>query len=329
MKVFATLTQVLSVCVLMAFAGPATTQQAYPSKPVRLIVPFPPGGTTDPLARLIGTKLAESLGQPVIVDNRAGGNTIIGTEVVVKSRPDGYTLLFLAHTNLVVPQAYGKFSNLPYDVIKDLAPVASTAMTEVILLAHPSLPANDLREFIALAKSKPGQLNYASSGSGTTNHLAPELINMLAGIKTQHIPYKGGGPALTDLIGGQVQMFMNNPQSLIPHVKSGKIKAIAITGETRSPALPQVPTFTEAGLPGINMNAWFGVLAPAGTPKEIINRLSSEIGKILALPDTKEKFASQGLEPFISSPDQFSALLKTDMARYARIIKAANIKFEN
>jgi len=317
--------RMLAAGVLIALAGPIAAQQAYPNKPIRFITPYPPGGGTTVVARFVGQKLTESWGQQVLVDNRPGGNTIIGTEALVKSPPDGYTILLVSSTHVINPSLLAT----PYDAIKDFAPVATLVGTEYLMVLHSSVPANNLREFIALAKSKPGQLNYASSGSGTTNHLAPELINILAGIKTQHIPYKGGGPALTDLIGGQVQMFMNNPQSLIPHVKSGKIKAIAITGQTRTPALAQVPTFTEAGLPGINMNAWFGVLAPAGTPREIIDKLSSEIGKILAMPDTKEKFASQGLESFISTPDQFSALMKADMARYASVIKAANIKFEN
>ncbi len=324
MKSPAAATRILMTGLLLVLASSAAAQQNYPSKPIRFIVPYPPGGSTSNVARLVGQKLAESFGQQVLVDNRGGGNTIIGSELLVKSPPDGYTLLLVSSTHVINPSLIPT----PYDAIKDFAPVATLVGTEYLLVVNAAVPAGNLKELIALAKSKPGELNYGSSGSGTTNHLAPELINMMAGIKTTHIPYKGGGPALTDLVGGRVQMFMNNPQTLIPFIKSGKIRPIAITGESRSPALPEVPTFTEAGLPGIAMNPWFGVLAPAATPRDIIGRLSSEISRVLAMQDIKDKFASEGLESFISTPEQFAALIKTDLERFARIIKAANIKVE-
>lgn len=324
MKLFAVVARNLAISVLAAFAGVATAQQSYPVKPIRFIVPYPPGGSTSIVARVIGQKLAESLGQQVLVDNRGGGNTIIGSEALVKSPPDGHSILLVSSTHVINPSLLP----MPYDAVKDFAPVATLVATEYLLVLHASVPANDLKELLALARSKPGQLNYASSGTGTTNHLAPELISIMAGITLQHIPYKGGGPALTDLLGGRVQMFMNNPQTLVPYIKTGKIKPIAITGEKRSSALPQVPTFTEAGLPGINMSPWFGVLAPAGTPREIIDRLSAEIARILVMPDIKERFSSEGLETFISTPDQFAALIKADLARFAKIIKTANIKVE-
>ena len=316
--------RLLATGALMALAGAAAAQQAFPSKPIRFIVPYPPGGSTSIVARVIGQKLTDNWGQQVLVDNRGGGNTIIGSEALVKSPPDGHTILLVSSTHVINPSLLAT----PYDAIKDFAPVATVVGAEYLLVLHASVPANNLRELIALAKAKPGQLNYGSSGSGTTNHLAPELLNINAGIKLQHVPYKGGGPALTDLVGGQIHMFMNNPQTLIPFIKSGKIKPIAITGESRSKALPQVPTFAEAGVPGINMNAWFGVLAPAATPRDIIDRLSIEIARVLAMQDVKDKLSGEGLETFISTPDQFAALIKTDLARFAAIIKTANIKLE-
>ena len=322
---FSSLTvRILATGALMAFAAIAAAQQAYPNKPIRFIVPYPPGGSTSIVARVIGQKLTDSWGQQVLVDNRGGGNTIIGSEALVKSPPDGYTILLVSSTHVINPSLL----TTPYDAIKDFAPVATVVGAEYMLVLHASVPANNLRELIALAKAKPGQLNYGSSGSGTTNHLAPELLNINAGIKLQHVPYKGGGPALTDLVGGQIHMFMNNPQTLIPFIKSGKIKPIAITGESRSKALPQVPTFAEAGVPGINMNSWFGVLAPAATPRDLIDRLSTEIARVLVMQDVKDKLSSEGLETFISTPDQFAALIKTDLARFAAIIKTANIKLE-
>jgi len=308
----------------VALAAPlAAAQQDYPNKPIRFIVPFPPGGSTDPVARLIGQKLTESWGQQVIVDNRPGGNTIIGTEALAKSAPDGYTMSLATSTFVISPHLV---PSLPYDSFKDFAPVATLASSEFVLVLNASVPANNLQEFIALAKSRPGGLNCASTGTGSANHLASEFFNMLAGIKTQHIPYKGGGPALTDLLGGLVQMAFNPPLAYLPHIKTGRLKAIAISGESRHSSLPQVPTFTEAGLPGYSIGYWIGVLAPTGTPKAIIDKLSTEIGRILAMPDTKEKIAVQGMDSFISSPEQFAALTKADMAKWGKVIKAAGIK---
>ncbi len=325
MKAFNVVVRMVTIGVLMGLAGSIAAQQDYPNKPIRLIVPFPPGGSTTIVARLIGQKLTESWGQQVIVDNRGGGNTIIGTEALAKSPPDGYTILLVTSTHIINPSLL----STPYDAIKDFAPVATVVGTETLMVLSLSVPANNLLEFIALAKAKPGELNYASSGSGTTNHLAGELFCILAGVKMQHVPYKGAGPATTDLIGGQVQMFMNNALPLIPLVKSGKIKAIAISGGTHLLALPQVPTFTQAGLSGFDVKSWQGILAPAGTPKAVIDKLSREIGKILAAPEFSEKLAVLGAEAFVSTPEQFSALLKSEMARYAKIIKTANIKIEN
>jgi tripartite-type tricarboxylate transporter receptor subunit TctC len=310
---------------LTAFAGAGAAQQAYPNKPIRFIVPYPPGGSNDLLARLIGPKLTESWGQPVIVDNRGGGNTVMGTAAVAQAAPDGYTILMMAIAHTIIPNLLPT----PYDPIRDFAPVATAGRGELVLVLHPAVPADNLKELIALAKAKPGQLNYASASTGGPLHLAGELFNMLAGVKTQHVPYKGGGPATMAVLGGEVQMRFSPPPEAIAHIKSGKLKAIAITGNARSSFLSQVPTFTEAGLPGFNAKNWFGVLAPAGTPKAIVDKLSSEIARVLALAEIREKLLSQGMEPFISTPEQFGALMRADYALYGKIIKAANIKLEN
>jgi len=324
MKAFNAVVRMLATCALMGLAGSVAAQEPYPSKPIRFITPYAPGGSTTVVARLIGQKLTEAWGQQVIVDNRPGGNTIIGSEALVKSAPDGYTILLAGTPHVVNPSMLPT----PYDAIKDFAPVATATSNEILLVVHPSVPANNLGEFIALAKSRPGQLNYATSSTGGSPHLASELFNIMAGVKTQHIPYKGGGPAVTDLLGGQVQMIFAIPTNVIAHVKGGRLKAIAVSGESRLSALPQVPTFTEGGLPGFSVKTWYGVLAPAGTPKPIIDKMSAEIARILAMPDIKEKLDSQGFETFISTADEFAALIKADLAKYAKIIKAADIKVD-
>jgi len=318
------LLRTLTLGTFMAIVGPAAAQQTYPSKPIRLIVPFPPGGGTNTAAHLVGQKLSESWGQPVLVDNRAGASTIIGSEAVAKSAPNGYTLMLTSSTHIIT----SLLLSTPYDAIKDFTPVATVDITQQLLAVHPSVPANNLQEFIALAKAKPGQLNYASSGSGSPNHLAPALFEMMAGVKMQHVPYKGTGPALVDLLAGQVQLGFNVPTSFMSHIRSGKLRPIAVSGETRLQALPQVPTFSQAGLPDFEVKTWHGVLAPAGMPKEIVDKLSAEIAKIVSLPEIAEKLTSQGMDPFISTPDQFLALMKSDQARLGRVIKAANIKVD-
>jgi tripartite-type tricarboxylate transporter receptor subunit TctC len=326
MNYCAAATRTLIAGVLIAIARPVAAQQTYPSRPIRFIVPYAPGGTTTPLARLVGQKLTESWGQPVIVENRPGGGTMVGTEALVKSPPDGYTIMLAGGSLTLVPLLF----SAPYDPIKDLVPVATFARGEFVLVTSPSVPANNLKELIAYAKSRPGQLNYATTGAGGSQHLAHELLNLVAEIKTQHIPYKGASPALTDLLGGQVQMYFSTTLTAIPLINSNRIRAMAITGESRSPALPQVPTFTESGLSGLEkVGTWYGVIAPAGTPKAIIDRMATEIGKYMAMPDFKEKLVVQGMDPVFSTPDQFAALLKADLARFTKIIKATNIKFEN
>lgn len=324
-KFFRAAMGVLTAGMLMAVAASGTAQQAYPIKPVRIIVPYPPGGSVNYLARLIDQNLGESLGQQVIVDNRGGGNTVIGAEMAAKSIPDGHTLLMAGSTQVALPSLY---PSVPYDIIKDFVPVATIARSEFILVVHPSIPVSTVPEFIALAKAKPGQLNYASSSTGGPTHLAAVLFEMAAGVQMQHIPYKGGGPAVTDLMGGQIQLAFANPANVIPFLKAGRLKAIAVSGETRLAALPDLPTFTEGGLPGLSLRNWYGILAPAGTPKAIVERLSAEIARILALPATEESLVNQGLSAFISTPEQLAALMKSEKARVATVIKAANIKLE-
>lgn len=298
--------------------------QSYPTKPIRLILPYAPGGSTSVVGRMIGHKLTESWGQQVLADNRPGGGTQIGSELMVLSPPDGHTILLVTSTHTIVPN----LRRLPYDPIKDFAPVTTLTRTPFLLAIHPSLPAKGLRELISLAKSRPGQIDYSSSGAGTANHLAVELFSMTAGIKMNHIPYKGGGPAIIDLLGGQVQLHMNSPVNLIPHVKTGRIRGIAVTGDSRVVAIPETPTFAEAGLPGLDIINWFGILAPANTPKPIIEKLSAEIGKILRMPDIRETLLSQGMDAWPSEPEQFAALIRLELATFARIVKTANIKLD-
>jgi tripartite-type tricarboxylate transporter receptor subunit TctC len=314
----------LGFAMAIGVAGCAFAQQDYPNRPIRYIVPYAPGGSTTFTARLVGQRLTEAWGQQVLIDNRSGANTMIGTEAAVKSRPDGYTLVYIGSvlaTNQILLKP-------PYDAIKDFAPIASIASYENLLAVHPSLPVTTLKQFIALAKQRPGQLNYATSSHGGSTHLAVEMLNSLAGIRTQQIPYKGGGPAVADLVGGQVHFIMAVPVNIVAHIKNGRLRAIAVTGETRMASLPSVPTFTEAGVPGMSLQTWHGVAAPAGTPKNIVDRISAEVAKLVALPETKEKLDAQGFVASYSNPEQTAALIKSDLVKYTKIIKDANIKAE-
>jgi len=322
---FASAARIVTCAGLLAFAASAAAQQDYPNKPIRFIVPYAAGGGASVLARVIGQKLTEKWGQQVIADNRPGGNGTIGGEALVQSAPDGHTILLVTGTHVISPLLFPT----RYDAIKDFAPVATVTGYELIMVVHPAVAANNLKELIALAKSKPGHLNYATVGLGNSGHLTTELFNLMAGVKMQNVPYKGSAPALIDLLGGQVQLSVVAPSSTIQHVKNGKLRAIAVSGETRLAALPDVPTFTEAGLPGFEVKNWYGILAPAATPKPIIGKLAAELAVILAMPDTKEKILGQGMDPYFSTPEQFAKLIKADTEKWGKVIKAANIKFEN
>jgi len=326
MRILSRLAQGVAVGIVAAASSISSAQQAYPVKPIRLIVPFPPGGSIDPVARMLAPKLAETFGQQVVVDNRPGANGAIGTELLAKSAPDGYTLVLLGGGTHVINALLVR--NLPYDSVKDFAPVATVQRSDYVLVVHPSLPVSSLKQLIALAKARPGELSYASAGNGNMNHLAAELFNMLTSVKTHHIPYKGGGQALTDVMGGQVHMHFAVVVSALPHLKSGRLKPLAIGGDTRFPALPQVPTFTEAGLPGFRLQPWQGIFVPARTPKPIIDRLATEISRIVMLPEITERITNWGSQPLISTPEQFAALLTSDFAKFAEIIKTANIKID-
>ena len=318
--------RVTCLLLLAGLSAAAAAQQSYPSKPVRFVVPYAAGGSVEPLVRLFTTKLTESLAQPMVVDPRPGGNTIIGTEIVAKAAPDGYTVLVMTVPNhainaLLIP-------NLPYDSVKDFAPVTTVSTSDYLLVLHPSVPADNLTDFIAFAKSKSGGLNYGSVGSGGISQLGVEVFCMMTGIKMQRIPYKGSAPALIDLVSGRLHAGFNTPISAVQHVRNRRLKAIAVSGEQRNSALPEVPTFAEAGLPGFEMRVTYAVLAPAGTPRVVIQKLAGEFGKIVAMPEIREKLAERGMKPFHSTPDQVAALLQADLAKYAKVIKAANIKLE-
>lgn len=314
----------LLAALLLACAFAANAQQGFPGKPIRIIIPFTAGGTNDILARLLAPKLGDALGQPVIVDNRPGGNTVIASNELLKSPPDGTALLLPGNSHVLVP--YLSKAPLPFDSLKDFAPVASLARTGLFLVVTPSLPAHSLQEFIVLAKAKPGTLNSAAPG-GSINQLATEMFNGLAGVKLVHIPYKGSAPAVADVMAGQAQLSFQTPATVLGNVRSGRLRALAISGDTPF-AEPKVPTFAQAGLSGFDVGLWFGLLAHGATPRPIVERLSAEVAKILAMPDFREKIAAQGLEVFVSTPEQYGTLLRNESEKFARIVKAAGIQPE-
>ena len=298
---------------------------SYPSKPIRIIVPYPPGGFNDTLARTLGQKLNEKWGQAVIVDNRPGGGTTIGTNLAAKSAPDGHTVLIVSFAFVVNPALYAA---LPYDSNKDFSPIVLAASTPNLLVVNPQLPVKSVKELVALAKSKPGKLNYASAGNGSSNHLSMELFKSLTGIDAVHIPYKGSAPAVTDLIGGQVDMMFDNVPNVLPQVKAGKLRALAVSSKDRSPFIKDLPSVAEAGVPGFDVSVWFGVVAPAGTPQPVIAKLNAEINAILKRPEIRQSFNNQGVETSGGTPGDFAAFIAVQSTKWAKVVKDSGAKAE-
>ena len=313
-----------AVAALLAVFAQNAFAQAYPTHSIRLVVPFPAGGTTDILARAAAQKLSESLGQSVVVDNRPGAAGNIGADIVAKSAPDGYTLLMgTVGTHAINPGLYAK---MPYDHVKDFVPVVLVAGVPNVLAVNPAFPVNSVAELIALAKSKPGTINFASSGSGTSIHMSGELFKAMAGVDMTHVPYKGSSPALTDLMGGQVQIMFDNLPSALPLIKAGKLRAIAVTSLKRAAALPDVPTISESGLPGFEASSWFGVLAPAGTPAPVVAKINADVNKWLQSPEARDQLLVQGANAAGGTPEQFAAHIRAETEKWAKVVKASGAK---
>ena len=307
-----------------AFATGAFAQATdFPNKPVRLVIPFPAGGPADVIARLIGEKLNRAWAQPVIVENRPGAGGNLASEYTARAAPDGYTLLVAANSHVTNGALYG---NLKYDVIKDFTGITQVAYYSLVLVAHPTVSARTVKDLVALAKSNPGRLTFASAGSGTPTHLANELFRRAAGIDIVHVPYKGAAPATTDLVGGQVQLMFNNPLSALPHVKSGKLHALATTGLERSPTTPDVPTVAELGYPQFEVGTWFAFLGPAGIPKDIVAKIATDVAAAATAPDVRERLLTQGIEVRGTTPAQLDAIMQSDLAKWSKVIREANIK---
>jgi tripartite-type tricarboxylate transporter receptor subunit TctC len=324
----------LALCVApLATAQPASTEpvlslskgsgQAYPVKPLRCVVPYPAGGPTDIIGRAIGQKLAENLGQPVIIDNRGGAAGTIGSEHVARAPADGYTLLWgTPGTHGIAPSLYPR---LPYDPVKDFAHITLIALGTNLVVVHPSVPARTMKEFIALARSRPGKLNFGSAGNGATSHMAGEMLKVMSGIDMLHVPFKGAAPAIVALMGGEVDMAILDTPPLLPQIRAGKLRVLAVASERRSRVLPQVPTMAESGMPGYHASSWHGLFAPAGTPQSIVTRLHGEVAAIVKLPDITERLTAQGVEPVANTPEQFVEFIKSEITRWARIAKAARV----
>jgi tripartite-type tricarboxylate transporter receptor subunit TctC len=320
--------QIACAAALMGLTSAAGAQIAasYPNKPVRVILPYAPGGSTTAVTRIFTTKISQVWGQSVVLENMGGGNTIIGSQALVRAPADGYTLLTVTSTHVINPWLQAK---LPYDTLKDFAPISTLTRSDYMLTANPNFPPNTLKEFLAYAKANPGKVNSATVGLGTVQHLVNELLMDATGVKYTVVPYKGGGPATADLMAGTIQVSFNNLVNFAAGVKAGKLKGIAISGDKRNPVLPDVPTFAESGLKGFVANNWFAMLAPAGTPRDIIQKLNAEIGKAQASSDVQDLLAKQGIDPFPSSVAETENLIRTDMARFGKIIKEKNIKADD
>jgi tripartite-type tricarboxylate transporter receptor subunit TctC len=313
--------------LLLIFSGAWQTAeaQAYPNRPVRLILPFAPGGTADIVGRPLAQKVGEILGQIIVVDNRSGAGGVVGAAFVAKSPADGYTLLLGVNGFLTVTPS---LTRLPYDAINDFAPIGLVATSQFVLVLHPSVPARSVKELIALAKSKPGRLNFGSTGTGTVGHVAGELLNSMAGVNIVHVPYKGSGPMAVDLLAGQIDLGFPGVSALVPHIKAGRVRALAVTGSARSAVLPDLPTLDESGLSGYEATTFWGLLAPAKTPGDIVRKLSSALGEALKSAELKDYYVKQGNDPTASSPEVFAALIRTDTAKWARVVKSAGIKLD-
>ncbi|MEI7678494.1 MAG: tripartite tricarboxylate transporter substrate binding protein [Betaproteobacteria bacterium] len=315
----------IAALVLLALASTADAQ-SWPAKPIRIISPYPPAGANDLLARIIAPKLSEQLGQPVVVENRAGATGNIGAELVAKAPADGYTLLMGQAGNLTINISL--MAKIPFDPVRDFSPVTMVASTPNVLVVHPSLPVRTVKDLIALAKAKPGQINYATSGIGSPGHLAAELLNKSAGIRLVHIPYKGAAPALLDVVAGNAHLYFTSAVSAQPFIPSGRLRMVAVASAKRSPSLPEVPTVAEAGFPEFDVSSWWGVVAPASTPREVVMRLQTEIHRVIALPEIRAKLAEQGLDIATNTPEQFAAYIKSETAKWAKLIREVGVKPE-
>jgi tripartite-type tricarboxylate transporter receptor subunit TctC len=312
--------------MLALFMPVPANAQTYPQKPVRLVVGVPAGGTTDVVARLVGQKLGEQTGQQFVIENRGGAGGNIGAEFVAKAAPDGYTLFLATIGTMTINPAL--YSRMPFDTLRDFAAISQLTSMPQLLVVHPSVPVKTVKELIAYAKSRPGQLTFASGGSGTAIHLAGELFKTMAGVDMVHVAYKGGSPAMTDLIGGQVSLMFDQILTALPYAQNGRLRGLAVTTSARSPAAPQIPTIAEAALPGYAVTTWHGLLAPAGTPREIINRLASEASKALQNPDIRDRFATQGVDPVASTPEQFSAMMKSELEKWRKVVTTSGTKID-
>ena len=312
----------LALLSLLSIYATSSSAQSYPAKPIRFIVPLASGGGVDTSARLLGQKLTEAWGQPVVIENRPGAGGTIATEIVARAAPDGYTLVMVSSAHVITPSLYA----LSYDAVRDFAPITLAVLAPFVLVVHPSLPVRSVKELIALAKTRPNQLLWASSGNGSPGHLALELLKMMTGVQIVHVPYKGTAPGITDLIGGRVSVNSATIVSTMPHVTAGRLRALAVLSGKRSQAVPQLPTVAESGIAGYEIDVWYGTLAPAKTPKEIIARLHDETARILAQPDVKERMLAMGLEPIGNPPDQFADYLRAEVAKWAKVVRAADIR---
>jgi tripartite-type tricarboxylate transporter receptor subunit TctC len=305
--------------VLGLCAASTAFAQAFPSKPVRLIVPFPPGGAVEFYARTVQSRLAETLGQPVLIENRAGAGGMIGTDLVAKSPPDGYTLV--VGNIAALAMNVGLYAKMPYDPVKDLTPIMRTVAVDYAMVVHPSVPAGTVGELVAYAKANPGKLSYGSAGAGSAPHLSMELFKQRAGIDLVHIPFKGGGPMVTDLLGGQIQVVIADQANLMPHVKAGRLRALAVGTLVRSAVYPEIPTIAESGYPGFEARAWQGIAGPAGMPPDVVKQLQAAIAKVMAMPDVRARLVEGGLDPIVSSPEEFGEFIRTEIAKWSKVAK--------